>query len=78
MDMNITMQAIATVGFPIVMCLILAYYIMSNNEKNREELEKLNENHKMEMLELIDAINKNTAAISILCEKMEKGEILRK
>lgn len=68
MDINIVMQAITTVGFPIVMCLCLAWYYM-----------KLNESHKIETDKFTTALNENTLVLQKLCdvlnvERSDKNE----
>lgn len=51
------MQAITTVGFPIVMCLCLAWYCM-----------KLNDSHKAETDKFTIALNDNTIVLQKLCD----------
>ena len=71
MDMNAILQAITTVGFPVVMCGAMAYYVKYITDKNREEVSKLNEQHKQEILDVVKAIDNNTVALTKLCEKLE-------
>ena len=71
MDMNAILQAITTVGFPVVMCGAMAYYVKYITDKNRDEVTKLNEQHKQEILDVIKAIDNNTIALTKLCEKLE-------
>lgn len=52
MDINQVMQAIGTLGFPIVACCALFYYL------NKEQ-----ESHKSEMQAVTDALNRNTDAL---------------
>lgn len=52
MDVNQIMQAIGTLGFPIVACCALFYYL------NKEQ-----ESHKSEMQAVTDALNRNTDAL---------------
>lgn len=52
MDVNQVMQAIGTLGFPIVACCALFYYL------NKEQ-----ESHKSEMQTVTDALNRNTDAL---------------
>lgn len=73
MDMNAILQAITTVGFPVVMCGAMAYYVKYITDKNREEVAKLNEQHKQEILDVVKAIDNNTIALTKLCEKLEGG-----
>ena len=63
MDVTEIMNAIATVGFPIVCCLAMAWYVKYTTDKNREEIYNLNEAHKTEMSEVTNAINNNTLAL---------------
>ena len=41
MDPNTVIQTISSVGFPIVMCLILVWYIKNTQEKLIEALQNL-------------------------------------
>lgn len=68
MDAQAIMQAISTVGFPIVCCLCMGWYVKYSTDKNREELAKVNEQHKEEMTEVTQAINNNTIALTQLCD----------
>jgi hypothetical protein len=68
MDINVIMQAITTVGFPIIMCLCLAWYCM-----------KLNDSHKAETDKFTTALNDNTLILQKLCdilnvERSDKNE----
>lgn len=65
MEMQAVMNAIGTVGFPIVMCLILVYMMNNLNKQHKEEMDKLN-----------DALNNNTLAIQHLTDSFahERGE----
>ena len=58
--MNEIIQAISTVGFPIV-CSILLGYLLLTEQKN----------HKEEMIQLKDAINSNTIIMSELKQLLE-------
>lgn len=74
MDVTEIMNAIATVGFPIVCCLAMAWYVKYTTDKNREEIHNLNEVHKTEMLEVTNAINNNTLALQKLCDLINAKE----
>lgn len=58
--MNEIAQIISTVGFPIVMCLILLY-----------EVEEMNESHKEETNSLKDALNNNTVVLEKILTKLD-------
>lgn len=70
--MNEWLQAITTVGFPIVMCGAMAYYVKYVTDKHQDEVSKLNDQHKEEMLNIVKALDNNTLALSKLCEKLDK------
>lgn len=43
MDINIILQAVSTVGFPIVMCGLLFWYMIKQNENSHEESKEMRE-----------------------------------
>ena len=55
MDTNLIMQAISTVGFPIVMCGVLVWYMAKQSEQHKTQIEKMTE-----------ALNNNTLALTKL------------
>lgn len=60
--MNDIIQAISTVGFPIVMCIIMIYLNEKQDTRHREEVDKM-----------IEAVNNNTVVIQQMLEHM-RGE----
>ena len=66
------LQAITTVGFPIVMCGVMGWYVKYQTDRNREDVKALNEQHAKEMLGVTEAINNNTQALIELKETMKK------
>lgn len=61
MDANIILQAITSVGFPIVMCLMLMWYVKEISSKHKEESDKFAE-----------ALNNNTLVLQKLCDKLDE------
>ena len=59
MDINMIMQAISNVGFPIVACGALAFLFYREQEQHEEETAKFTE-----------ALNQNSMAITKLAEKL--------
>ena len=59
MEFESVLQAITTVGFPIVMCLVLLWYI-----------NKMVDSHKEETKAFTDALNKNTTVLERVCDKL--------
>ena len=69
---NDVITAITTVGFPIVSCLAMAWFVCDQTEKHRKEVITLNETHKKEIEQITLALNNNTIALTRLCDKMER------
>lgn len=59
MDYNAIMQAVSTLGFPIVMCGALYWKLIKSDQQHKEETDKLSE-----------ALNNNTAVMQRLVEKL--------
>ena len=71
MDINVLIQAVTSLGFPIVCCGAIMYYVKYITDKNREDVTKLNNDHKEEMAQITQALNNNTIALQKLCDKLE-------
>lgn len=72
------MTLIQTVGFPIVMCGLMAWYVKYISDKNREQITAEREAHKEEMNEVVKAINNNTIVIEKLIAKLDVPVITTK
>lgn len=59
MDVQAIITAISTVGFPIVMCGALFWYMINQRDAHKEEINKMT-----------DALNNNTLAIQKLLDKL--------
>ena len=60
MNASDVLNAVSTVGFPIVMCLLLLYVLYKQNEEHKEEMNKMNE-----------SLANNTLAIQRLTDILE-------
>ena len=58
---SIWVSAISSVGFPIVMCGALFWYIQKENSCNRDKIDKL-----------ADVLSANTTVIAKLLERLDK------
>lgn len=76
MDIQSILQAVTTVGFPIVCCGAMMWYVKYSTDQNRDEVSKLNEQHRQEMTEVTQAINNNTMALQKLCDLMRPDEVV--
>lgn len=70
MDVQLLLQAVTSVGFPIVCCGAMMWYVKYSTDKNREEVSRLNDQHAKEMSEVVQAINNNTVALQKLCDSL--------
>ena len=68
MDVQDVITGISTLGFPIICCLLMMYYVKYSTDNHREEVSKLNEEHRKEMAEVTEALNNNTLALQKLCD----------
>ena len=59
MDYNAIIQAIGSVGFPIVCCIYLIYTMQKNEEKHSEEIDKMRV-----------TVENNTKVMIKLCAKL--------
>lgn len=83
MDVNQITQIIMNIGFPIVMCGAMAWYVKYITDKHNAEMDEERKAHREEVDALKtmvvtyndsirDAIANNTNALTRLCEKLDK------
>lgn len=60
-DANTIIQLVGSLGFPIVACVALFWFMIKSNEQHKEEMNKLSE-----------ALNNNTLAITKLSDKISQ------
>lgn len=70
-EVNVIVQVISTVGFPICMCLVMGYYIKYLNDQHKSEIEELNSAHKTERQEMTKTIENNTIVMEKLSTKID-------
>lgn len=66
MDYSTAIQLIGSLGFPIVMCLMMYY-----------RMDKQDAQHSEEMSKMADALNNNTLAITNLTLKLEQTGVIK-
>lgn len=71
MEPNAIVTLVQTIGFPIVACGAMAWYVKYITDRNREDMEKIRESHSVEMKEVTKVLNANTIAINKLYEKLD-------
>lgn len=61
MDVNLLIQLVGSLGFPIVACGALFWRMVKSDEQHKEEMNKISE-----------ALNNNTSALVKLTERLDK------
>ena len=78
MDIQGVSSIVGTVGFPIVCCLCMMYYVREQQQENRQQIEELNNKYDENIKTLTETINNNTLALQKLSDKLDckslKGE----
>lgn len=79
--LNAVLSAVSTLGFPIVMCGGMGWFVKYMYDKHREDRTKTDEEHHKEVEDLTksfstqldavtEALNNNTIALTKLCERL--------
>ena len=66
-DYSSIVQAIGTLGFPILACIACFAWMRDYQKKTDERIDKINE-------KVTDALNNNTLALTQLSERLVKNE----
>lgn len=74
-DLNTWVSLIGSLGFPIVVCLIVMVFVRETINQNREQIKDMTESHKLEIEHITDALNNNTLAIQRMCDTFSREEI---
>lgn len=74
MDVNMVVQLINGVGFPIAACIAMGGYLVWSKKQCKEKDEKISENTKEMIDKLSQAVENNTLAITRLVERLERDE----
>lgn len=69
---------ISTLGFPIVCAVILAYIVKYMFDKYTNDINAMVAVNKEESDKFAEALNKNTAVLSKLCDKLDMEDCLKK
>lgn len=68
MDANTVINIIQSLGFPIVSCCAMGWFVFYMFNKNQEQIDTLTEQHRAEMTEMQQAIDNNTIALTQLID----------
>lgn len=74
MDANTVLQAISSIGFPAVMCVLLIYYIKYTTDLFTQMVQKIEDKHADDMIKVTTALDNNTAALTELSLYVRGGK----
>ena len=72
-DINNIVAIISSVGFPIVACFGLGWYVKYQTDNNNKEVAEMRKEHIEEINKVTDALNNNTLALQKLCDKIDNN-----
>jgi len=70
--MNDIITAISSLGFPIVACIGMGWYVKYQTDVNNQEVSEMRKEHKQEIDRVTQSLNDNTLVIQKLCDKLDK------
>lgn len=73
--MDIIMDFMGQYAFPIIMCLVMAWYVKYQSDNNRSDLNSITMMHREEMHQITTALNNNTIAIQKLTDMLAAERI---
>ena len=74
MDFNTIIAAIGSLGFPIIACLALGWYVKYTTDSANVRMDNIQKEHKEEVTKMTEALQNNTLAIQRLCDKLDKED----
>lgn len=73
MAINEIVSLISTVGFPIVACLGLGWYVKYTTDQNNAEVKEMRVEYQTQIDKVTEALNNNTLALQRLCDKFDNN-----
>lgn len=74
MNVNDIITLVSSLGFPIVACICLGWYVKYQTDNNNKEVAEMRKEHNDEINKVTDALNNNTLALQKLCDKIDNKE----
>lgn len=71
--MDVILQVIQSVGFPIACCVFLGYFIKKQSDEYRADVKDITEKYNEAIKEFRKAIEKNTMILTSIESKLERG-----
>lgn len=70
MDFSALVQAVTSLGFPVVCCGAVMWYVKYLTDSNRAEIDDMTIQHREEMQQITQAVQNNTEALIRLTERL--------
>ena len=71
MDTNTITALVSSVGFPIVACIGVAWYVVKMQAQNNQAIQTMQDNTNKAIDKMADALNNNTIIITKLAERLD-------
>ena len=71
--MEAWVSVIASLGFPIVACMALGFYVYKQLDNYRADIKEIQKEHKEEISKMTEALNNNTMTIQKLIDTLENN-----
>lgn len=69
------MALISSLGFPVVACIAMGWYVKLQTTNYREDVKQLQIQHKEEIASMTEALNNNTLVLQKLCDKLDANMV---
>ncbi|MCQ2740268.1 MAG: hypothetical protein MJ237_08610 [bacterium] len=71
MDFGTVSTLITSVGFPIVACIGMGWYVKAQTDAYRDDVKDMRKEYKEDIKSVTEALNNNTLAIQRLVDKLD-------
>ena len=71
MDANTIITLVGSLGFPIVACFGLGWFVKYQTDNNNKEVSEMRKEHKEEIAKVTEALNNNNLALQRLADKLD-------
>lgn len=78
MDANAIIQMVGSLGFPIVACIAMGWYVKYQTDQNNKEVKEMRDEHRREIEKVTEALNNNTLAIQKLSDHLDENSCIVK
>lgn len=75
MDVSTIVSLISSLGFPIIACIYMARWVSKQMDSYRADIKELQEDHKIEISKVTEALNNNTKALIELSAYIKRSDI---